>query len=279
MVSSNLMASNLGAIVKRGTNNSFHFAVTNILNTNTEANAKVTLYNFQQQPVASKTTDADGFTIIDSDANAYFALVEKGNNTSYVKLNEGNSLSLSKFDVSGKTLQRGLKGFIYGERGVWRPGDTLHLTFMLNDNANPLPKRHPIKLEITDPNGKLVYKNVTSDNLNNFYKFTVPTSTEDKTGNYNAKVSVGGATFYKGLKIVSKTPKEQLIQYVITQSKNDIFQNEALDIYFEGTFAIITLNEDETLKSIYIGEGEKLSYKNEYVTTNSLKSYYKDYSK
>ena len=61
-------------------------------------------------------------------------------------------------------------------------------------------------MEITDPNGKLVYKNVTSDNLNNFYKFTVPTSTEDKTGNYNAKVSVGGATFNKGLKIETVKP-------------------------------------------------------------------------
>ena len=51
----------------------------------------------------------------------------------YLKLNEGMSLSLSKFDVSGNTLQRGLKGYIYGERGVWRPGDQLFLTFVLND--------------------------------------------------------------------------------------------------------------------------------------------------
>ncbi len=206
IVSQNLLASNLGVIAKRGANNSYYFAVTNILNTEPEGNAKVSLYNFQQQELASRTTDTEGLTTIDADKHANFAIVSKGNNTTYVKLQEGNSLSLSKFDVSGHRLQRGLKGYLYGERGVWRPGDTLHLTFMLNDNANPLPKRHPIKLEITDPNGKLVYKNVTSDNLNNFYKFTVPTSTEDKTGNYNAKVSVGGATFNKGLKIETVKP-------------------------------------------------------------------------
>jgi len=212
MVSSNLMASNLGVIVKRGTNNSFHFAVTNILNTNPEASAKVTLYNFQQQALASKTTDAEGFTIIDSDTNAYFALVEKGNNTTYVKLNEGNSLSLSKFDVSGKTLQRGLKGFVYGERGVWRPGDSLHLTFMLNDNANPLPQGHPVKMEVTDANGKLAYRNITQNGLNNVYRFSVPTSPEDKTGNWNAKVSVGGATFYKTLKVETVKPNRLKIK-------------------------------------------------------------------
>ncbi|MFD2725704.1 alpha-2-macroglobulin family protein [Hyunsoonleella rubra] len=212
IVSQNLLASNLGVIAKRGGNNSYYFAVTNILNTEPEANAKVSLYNFQQQELASRTTDAEGLTTIDADKHANFAIISKGNNTTYVKLQDGNSLSLSKFDVSGHRLQRGLKGYLYGERGVWRPGDTLHLTFMLNDNANPLPKRHPIKLEITDPNGKLVYKNVTADNLNNFYKFTVPTSTEDKTGNYNAKVSVGGATFNKGLKIETVKPNRLKIK-------------------------------------------------------------------
>ncbi|WP_298550303.1 MG2 domain-containing protein [uncultured Algibacter sp.] len=222
IVSQNLLASNLGVIAKQGTNNSYYFAVTNILNTNPEAGAKVALYNFQQQELASRTTDEQGLTLIDSDKNAAFAIVSKGKNTTYVKLHDGNSLSLSKFDVSGHRLQRGLKGYIYGERGVWRPGDTLHLTFMLNDNANKLPKRHPVKLEITDPNEKLVYKNVTADHLNNFYKFTVPTSSEGKTGNYNTKVSVGGATFYKGLKIETVKPNRLKIK---VDFENEILSN------------------------------------------------------
>ena len=212
IVSQNLLASNLGVIAKRGTNNSYYFAVTNILNTNPEANATVTLYNFQQQELASRTTDKEGLITIDSDKHAAFAIVSKGKNTTYVKLYDGNSLSLSKFDVSGNRLQRGLKGYIYGERGVWRPGDTLHLTFMLNNIDNKLPKGHPVKMEITNPNGKLVYKDVTTDNLNNFYKFTVPTSTEDKTGNYNAKISVGGATFRKGLNIETVKPNRLKIK-------------------------------------------------------------------
>jgi uncharacterized protein YfaS (alpha-2-macroglobulin family) len=212
IVSQNLLASNLGVIAKQGANNSYYFAVTNILNTNPEANAKVAIYNFQQQELAIRTTNEEGFTLIDSDKKAAFAIISKGKNTTYVKLHDGNSLSLSKFDVSGNKLQRGLKGYIYGERGVWRPGDTLHLTFMLNDKANKLPSGHPVKLEITDPNGKLVHKEVTTDNLNNVFQFTVPTTQEDKTGQYNAKVSVGGATFYKGLKIETVKPNRLKIK-------------------------------------------------------------------
>ncbi|WP_445738473.1 alpha-2-macroglobulin family protein [Mariniflexile sp.] len=212
IVAQNLLASNLGVIVKQGSNNSYYFAVTNILTTNPEANATVKLYNFQQQEIAKAQTDNEGLTQVDLNKNAAFAIVSKGKNTTYIKLADGNSLSLSKFDVSGNSLQRGLKGYIYGERGVWRPGDTLHLTFILNDFTNPLPKGHPVKMEITDPNGKLVYKNVTSNHLNNFYKFTVTTSSEDKTGNYNAKVSVGGASFYKGLKIETVKPNRLKIK-------------------------------------------------------------------
>ena len=212
IVSANLMASNLGVIAKRGNNASYYFAVTDILTTNPEANATIELFNFQQQSIAKSTTDSDGFAIIDADNHAAFAMISKNNNTTYVKLNDGNSLSLSKFNVSGKTLQRGLKGFLYGERGVWRPGDSLHLTFMLNDNANKLPKNHPVKLEVTDATGKLAYRQITQEGLNNFYKFTVPTSTEDKTGNWNAKVSVGGATFYKTLKVETVKPNRLKIK-------------------------------------------------------------------
>ncbi|MFS4482780.1 heparinase II/III family protein [Hyunsoonleella sp. 2307UL5-6] len=82
---------------------------------------------------------------------------------------------------------------------------------------------------------------------------------------------------YKGLKIISKTPLETLVQYVITQSKHEIFQNNDLGINFKGTFAIITLDENETLQSIYIGEGENLKYKNEVIEMGENNSFYKEY--
>lgn len=211
-VSQNLLATNLGVIAKKGAKNTYYFAVTNILSTKPESNANIKLYNFQQQEIGSTTSNSEGLATFESNKHASFAIVSKGNNYTYVKLNDGNALSLSKFDVSGNHLQRGLKGYIYGERGVWRPGDTLHLTFMLNDANNKLPANHPIKLEVTAPSGKLAYRQITADNLNNVYTFSVPTAIEDKTGNWNAKISVGGATFYKGLKVETVKPNRLKIK-------------------------------------------------------------------
>lgn len=227
IVSQNLLASNLGVIAKQGADNTYYFAVTNILSTNPETGATIKLFNFQQQEIASVSTNSEGLATIEANKYASFAIISKNSNTSYLRLTDGNSLSLSKFDVSGNRLQRGLKGYVYGERGVWRPGDSLFLTFVLNDKANQLPKGHPVKMEVTDPNGKLVYKKVTSDNLNNFYKFIVPTDPEYKTGNYNAKVSVGGAQFYKPLKI--ETVKPNRLKIKIDFEQDVLSGTEALD--------------------------------------------------
>ncbi|OAB80332.1 alpha-2-macroglobulin family protein [Cochleicola gelatinilyticus] len=226
VVSSNILGSDLGLIVKESNNRSYHFIANNLLTTKPESGVKIKLYNYQQQLIETATTDADGMTLYDSKKNVAFAVAKKGNNYAYVKLGDGNALSLSKFDVSGKQLQKGLKGFIYTERGVHRPGDTIHLTFALNDIANPLPKNHPVKLEVTDARGKLVLRTIlheetptskatsgmTSSATNGFYYFPIPTTATAPTGTWNATITVGGVQFTKSLKVATIKPNRLKIK-------------------------------------------------------------------
>lgn len=151
----NVLASDLGVIAKRGENGSYFFAVNNIVSTTPVAAATIDLYDYQQQKLKTVKTATDGTVTFDLEKYAYFAIVTKDNQATYVKLDEGYSLSVSNFDVSGEKLQKGLKGYIYGERGVWRPGDTLFLGFMLNDVASKLEKSHPIKFKLNDRSKKL----------------------------------------------------------------------------------------------------------------------------
>ncbi|WP_438426395.1 alpha-2-macroglobulin family protein [Aquimarina macrocephali] len=211
-ISANVLASNLGVVVKKGLNNAYMVTVNDIVTTSPVSNVKVTFYNYQQQEMGVATTDAEGITGFDADRPAYFAIAQSGKQQTYVKLNDGNALSVSKFDVSGVRLQKGIKGYIYGERGVWRPGDTLFLSFMLNDNANKLPKGHPVKFELRDPYGKVTYQETKTNGTNNFYKFVVNTSDEAPTGNWQAKVNVGGASFSKTLKIETIKPNRLKIK-------------------------------------------------------------------
>ncbi|WP_081804649.1 MG2 domain-containing protein [Dokdonia sp. PRO95] len=230
-VNSNLLGSNLGVIVKKGKDNSYLFATSDIVTTTPEANTKITLYNYQKQPIATVTTDATGIAQVTPDGYPVYAVAVKDGNYAYLKLQDGHSLSMSKFDIAGNQLEKGLKGFTYLDRGVHRPGDTIHLTFTLNDKANPLPKDHPVKLEVTDARGKLMYRKVASGSkggsqngnqaLNNFYYFPVPTEQDAPTGNYNATISVGGATFNKTLKVETIKPNRLKVDLTF---KDEILQ-------------------------------------------------------
>lgn len=226
-VGTNILASDLGVIAKRGTDKSVVIAVSDIVSTDPVSGATVKLYNYQQQQIADSCTDGDGMVTFGLEKFAYFAIVTKGSQSTYVKLDDELSLSVSNFDVSGETLQKGLKGYLYGERGVWRPGDSLYLSFILNDNANKLPENHPIKLRVNDPRGKTVYQSVQKGSALSHYKFIVPTESSAPTGNWEAVVSVGGARFYKSLKIETIKPNRLKIRNsfndpVLSASKTNV---------------------------------------------------------
>lgn len=211
-IATNILATDLGVIAKRGENKSYLFAVNNIVTTEPVSNARVDLYTFQQQKIATAATSSEGIAAFQLNKFAYFAIVTLGDQSTYVKLDDGYSLSVSNFDVAGETLQKGLKGFIYGERGVWRPGDNVYLSFILNDASNKLPKSHPIKFRLNDPNGKTTYQTIQKTNDLNHYSFIVPTSADAPTGNWEAMISVGGAKFYKSIKIETIKPNRLKIK-------------------------------------------------------------------
>lgn len=211
-ISTNILATNIAAIVKKGNNKTTFIAVTDILTTEPISGAKVALYTYQQQLITAATTKSDGVVNFSGNEDAYFASITKDKNVTYIKLNDGNALSMSKFDVSGARLQKGIKGYIYGERGVWRPGNQLFLTFVLNDNANPIPEKHPIKFELKNPQGKIVDRQVQYKRADNMYAYTPKTHEDAITGDWNVKVSVGGATFYKTVKVETIKPNRLKIK-------------------------------------------------------------------
>jgi hypothetical protein len=137
---------------------------------------------------------------------ATLIVARKGDQRGYLKLDDGNSLPLSRFNVGGEVIQSGIKGFIYGERGVWRPGDSLFVGFILEDKSKKLPANDPITFELYNPQGQLARRIVQTKSLNGFYTFRTATDTGSPTGNWRAVVKAGGASFEKSLKIETIMP-------------------------------------------------------------------------
>ena len=149
---------------------------------------------------------------------------------------DGEEQSVSRFDVEGKDIQKGLKGFVYGERGVWRPGDTLHISFMLEDREKRIPDKHPVALEIYNPRGQFYTKMISTQGTNGFYTFAVPTQADDPTGLWNAYVKVGGTAFHKGLRIETIKPN----RLKITLALPTILQASSKDVYAPLTSSWLT---------------------------------------
>ena len=205
-IQQNVLASDLGLMAKMGAEGDLHVFATDLRTTKPLSGVAVTAYNYQQQAMATGNTNADGKVQLPMDGVPFLLMAEQGNQRGYLKLDNGSALSVSNFDVGGSRVQEGLKGFIYGERGVWRPGDTLFLSFILQDELSRLPANHPVVFELDNPMGQTVQRVVKTEGLNGFYRFTTKTETSAPTGNWLARIRVGGATFTKTLPIETIKP-------------------------------------------------------------------------
>jgi len=206
-IARNILASDIGLTVKQGKANVITAIVNDLHSTAPVANAQVNIYSYQMQVVASGTTNANGIAEISVPANEkpYFVVASTGQHKAYVSLTYSLSLSLSEFNVSGAN-SGGSKGFVFGERGVWRPGDSIYVSFILQDIDKLIPEGHPVVLEFTNPNGQLVYREVQNKNTNAYHVFRLKTGQNDITGYYTVKISVGNEVFYKTIPVETIKP-------------------------------------------------------------------------
>ncbi len=214
-IGKNILATNIGLMAMSGTDGKMTVLVHSLQDAEPMGSVSVEAYNFQRELLTSGTTDGDGQLVLDfhkSGGKPYYLLAKDGDQRSYLKVNENSALSLSSFDVEGEVVQKGIKGFIYGERGVWRPGDTIHLGFMLFDRDRLLPQKHPVRLSLMNPLGQIYQQKVSTKGSNGLYVFHIPTDVSVPTGAWNAMVEVGGVKFDRKIRVESIKPNRLKIQ-------------------------------------------------------------------
>jgi alpha-2-macroglobulin len=205
-ISRNILASNIGIIFKLDEDKKTHAFLTNMLTSEPLANAEINYMDYTKQLISSGTTDASGMLTMTLPRKPFLLVAKYGSQRGYLKLGDGYSNSMSKFDVDGEFVQNEIKGYIYGERGVWRPGDSLYLNFVLQDQMDKIPANHPVKFTLTNPNNQVVDEITTTSSINNHYDFRTATLPNAPTGIYQATVSIGKREFIKWLKVETVKP-------------------------------------------------------------------------
>lgn len=202
----NLAASDLGLIVKRADGEQLWTAVSDLMTAAPLAGVRVTAYNYQLREIGSALTDAQGFADFKVRGNPFIVTASDGVSTTYLKPDNGRALSTSRFDVGGERILQGVKGFVYGERGVWRPGDEMHLTLIVEDKQHALPANHPVTMELYTPKEQLYDRKTLTESVDGIYVFHVRTSDDAPTGCWDAQFKFGGQTFHYPVRIETIKP-------------------------------------------------------------------------
>ena len=208
----NILVSDLAAIAKGSDKGEYTVFVTDILSAQPVSGAKVTVYNSVNQVIAEGTTGSGGkFACSVADDQAKTIVVSKGNDKTYLSMSSGASISMSGFEVDGNASRQGQKGFIFGERGVWRPGDDIHITFVSMFDEGVLPANHPVTAVLSNPQGQTMSTLVSNNGHDGMYSFTFTTGADAPTGNWEVAVTAGGQTWYKTVKIETVKPNNIII--------------------------------------------------------------------
>jgi len=205
-VTRNILASNLGLIAKKGEDNILHVMVNDLITAMPVNEVSVEVYDFQMQPLVSGSTNQDGSVALFCERKPFLVIAKKDKDRNYLKTNDGSSLSLSSFDVAGNKPENGIKAFIYGERDVWRPGDSIFLSVFIKDMTSDLPPGHPVEFELINPLEQRVDNQVHKPDGRNLMVFTTKTLSDAVTGNYKALFRIGGATFTKRIRVETVKP-------------------------------------------------------------------------
>lgn len=209
----NLLASDLGIIYKLDEDKTAHVYVNNLISTQPMAGVTLKFYSYTKELIASGTSDASGKFQLKLAKKPFLLVAEQGSQRGYLKLRDGYVNSLSKFNVEGQSLTQGVNGYLYGERGVWRPGDSLFLSFMLRDPNHKLPNDYPIKFSLKNPSGQVVHETTSNAGVGGIYDFKCKTSYDAPTGNYLATVAVGNLNFQKVFRVETIKPNRLKINF------------------------------------------------------------------
>ncbi len=208
LIKRNVLISDLGLMAKCTASGKYNVTVTDLKTAKPLKDIDVALYSFTGKKLASSKTNSDGCAVFASDESekTFVITAQDKNQSTFLKISDGTQLSTSHFEVGGVKAENGVKGAIYGERGVWRPGDDIYLTFVLQDLNSTLPKEIPVIFTLQDPLGRITDNQTFTKSENGFYAIKTQTQKDAGTGKWTAKVKIGGKEWTQELKVEEIIP-------------------------------------------------------------------------
>lgn len=159
--------------------------------------ADVRIISSQNQLIARGTTDAkgifraEGLTQKFTDNKPYMVTVQKGADFSFLIL-DNMQIDTAGLDVGGAVPSTlGYSAYVYGERDIYRPGETVEGVAIVRDSNLNTPSPMPIVLKQKDARGREVKTIKETLNQQGMVSFSIPIPEFTPTGNNTLEVLAG----------------------------------------------------------------------------------------
>lgn len=192
-----VLITDLGLLLKRTALGGYEAFVHSFSRRGPAAGVRVSILGANGKPVAEGVTDAGGHAAFPSlnglsrerqpVAAVAESSVEGRGDLAWLPLTDmSRELNYSEFPVGGRVSSpEGLSAFVFTQRGMFRPGETLHFGCVLRRaDWGSLPADLPLVAEVRNPLGKLVMKRGFTAGRNGMSLFDWPSPATAPTGNY-----------------------------------------------------------------------------------------------
>lgn len=166
--------------------------------------AQISFISVNNQLLASGATGPDGLLKISnlkdktSDFEPFALVAAVGADLSFLQF-QNCQLATSDFAVDGRLqLVEGYEAVLYTDRGVYRPGETVHLVSVVRDKNLAAPPAFPVRLEITAPDNRIFQEMRSTVGAGGACEFNIPFPTYAPTGKYLAKLMVSEQELGRG---------------------------------------------------------------------------------
>ncbi len=180
---------------------------TNLVSAKPMAGVTVELRSYQDQIIQTTVTNRSGkaeFANVNRDV--YYVRSQYRDDTAFL-LNSGMAWNISSFDIGGNEVNKdNLRAFLFTDRGVYRPGDKVHLSLIVRNETGTFPENHPVSIKLINPRQQVALKATLHKGEDGFYVFQFTTSENDPTGIWQANVTAGSRTFVHPIRIETVVP-------------------------------------------------------------------------
>ena len=195
------------------------------------------LYGKVNDILATQKTNSNGYVFFKVPPQDGYVIKGQGNRGLALLKLEQNNWETSRFDVGGVQEESSNKARLFGytERGVHRPGDTIHFAGIVRETLEKPLTNVQMSVAVKNPLGSVVFESTAKTSANGMFSLDIPTDLNAPTGEWQAIIKSGGNEWNHYLRV--ETVKPNRLKNLLELPKN--FSGQQIKI-------------KETFKSMYL---------------------------